>query len=120
MGGIVFFASNNTDALKSFYINTVGADVWLEQTDCTVFRHGNFLFGFCQRPHVECSGTLTFFYLSREEVDVMYEKLKDVAVTGPVLNERYNIYNFFAHDPEGRSIEFQCFNHPIDTTFDIG
>ncbi len=117
MGGIIFFSAENLDKLKGFYLDSVGAEIWLEQEDCVIFRHGNLLFGFCQRPHVECSGTLTFFFSTKEEVDVMYEKFKEIAVSKPVMNEKYDIYNFFTHDPEGRSIEFQYFNHPVDLNF---
>ncbi|MCK5125425.1 MAG: VOC family protein [candidate division Zixibacteria bacterium] len=118
MSGIIFFASEKYNEIKEFYINKIGAEIWVEQDDCVILRHGNFLLGFCDRTCAETSGTITFFYQTNEEVDIMYEKFKDIASSKPALNERYNIYNFFTHDPEGRSLEFQCFNHPIDMNFD--
>jgi hypothetical protein len=31
----------------------------------------------------------------------------------PRVNDRYQIYQFFAKDPEGRQLEFQAFLHPL-------
>ena len=56
---------------------------------------------------------LTFFYESRAEVDQMYGKLKAISISEPVNNDKYNIYQFFARDPEGRTIECQYFNDPV-------
>jgi nitroreductase len=114
MSGIAFFKTKMLAELKSFYTDSIGCDVWLEQADCALFRHGNFIFGFCQREEVDPGGMLTFFYKTREEVDLMYAKFKDIAVTEPADNDKYQIYQFFAQDPEGRMLEFQWFNHPVD------
>jgi len=44
----------------------------------------------------------------------MYDRLDDRAHGSPEVNEQYDIYQFFADDPEGRTLEFQTFLHPID------
>jgi len=113
MSGIVFFKTQKLSELKRFYTEVVGCEVWLEQADCALFRHGNFIFGFCQRDEIDTAGMLTFFYEIREEVDRMFGQLKEIAVSEPVQNDKYGIYQFFAHDPEGRTLEFQYFNHPV-------
>jgi hypothetical protein len=38
----------------------------------------------------------------------------DIAYDPPKINEKYEIYHFFASDPENRVIEFQSFLHPVD------
>jgi hypothetical protein len=43
--------------LREFYQNKVGCEVWLQQEDCIIMRHGNFLFGFCQRDEADTGGT---------------------------------------------------------------
>ncbi|NIQ07613.1 MAG: hypothetical protein GWO20_18420 [Candidatus Korarchaeota archaeon] len=43
----------------------------------------------------------------------MYENTKEYALGEPKVNEKYQIYHFFAEDPEGRTIEFQHFLHEI-------
>ena len=44
----------------------------------------------------------------------MYEMVSHIATSEPKKNEKYEIYQFFAQDPEGRVIEFQAFLHPIE------
>jgi hypothetical protein len=114
MAGIVFFKTNSIGKLTEFYTERIGMAVWLRQEDCIILRHGNMLLGFCTRPEIECSGILTFFYQTQREVDVMYERLRDVATTQPRINEKYGIYQFFAEDPEGRALEFQYFLSPVN------
>jgi len=112
-GGIVFFRAHDLDTLESFYADTLGCTLWLDQGACKIFQHGNMLFGFCRAEEKDQQGVITFFYPERSQVDRMYERLKDIALEPPRMNEKFNIYHFYARDPEGRSIEFQYFNHPL-------
>jgi nitroreductase len=117
MSGIVFFKTQMLEGLKSFYTESVGCEIWLEQADCALFRHGNFIFGLCQRDEADTGGIITFFYETREAVDLMYDKFKSIATSEPSHNDKYKIYQFFATDPEGRTLEFQYFDHPVDSRF---
>jgi len=45
----------------------------------------------------------------------MYERFRDNAESPPARNEKYDIYQFFAEDPEGRRLEFQYFEHRVDS-----
>jgi len=112
--GIVFFQTADFDAVTAFYRDRVGCSIWLDQGACLILRHGNQLLGFCRSAKAETCGTLTFFYRTAAEVDAMYEKFKDVAVSEPRENTKYKIYHFYARDPENRSVEFQAFLHPVD------
>jgi hypothetical protein len=114
MTGVVFFKTVVLEELTAFYTQRVGAELWMDQDDCRIFRHGQFLFGFCQREESETCGILTFVYPDREGVDRMYELFTDEALDAPRDNPRYPIYNFFAGDPEGRLIEFQMFTDEVD------
>jgi nitroreductase/predicted lactoylglutathione lyase len=113
MSGILFLQTTDPAPLREFYTKTVGCEIWLEQADCILMRHGNFIFGFCKRDKVQADAMLTFFYETRDEVDAMYEKVRDIAKGPPSDNEKYNIYQFFATDPDGRMVEFQHFSHPM-------
>ena len=115
MSGIVFFGTNKLTELTDFYHKKIGCDIWLEQADCRIFRHNNFLLGFCTRKKIDINGIITFFFSNRREVDRFYEKYRSIAETPPVNNEKYNIYHFFIRDPEGRKVEFQYFNSPVDS-----
>jgi nitroreductase len=117
MSGIVFFKTNKLDDLKKFYIDKIGCAPWMEQADCALFRHGNFIFGFCRRDEVDIGGIITFFYETREAVDRMFAGLADIALDRPKFNDKYAIYHFFARDPEGRMVEFQSFDHHLDSHF---
>ncbi len=114
MSGIVFLKTTNLKKITDFYINSIGCRIWMDQGDCIILSHGNFLLGFCEREKTDRDGILTFFYESREEVDEMYQQFQDIAVSPPEFNRNYPIYNFFAKDPDGRDIEFQSFTEPID------
>jgi len=117
MSGIVFFRTKKLGELKDFYMNRVVCKLWLDQGDCLIFRHGNFLFGFCERDEVDTQGIITFFHEKKEEVDRMYDIFKSISDSPPRENNKYQIYQFFARDPEGRKLEFQYFEHPIEKNF---
>ncbi|UCG01850.1 MAG: VOC family protein [Candidatus Heimdallarchaeota archaeon] len=119
MAGIVFMKTTNLKKTKEFYMDKIGAKIWVDQKDCIIFKHDNFLFGFCERDKTDRGWLLTFFFRSRTEVDEIYEKVKDLATTKPVKNDKYQIYQFFAKDPDGRDLEFQAFLHEIDFNWDL-
>ena len=114
MAGIIFFKTQAIDKLEKFYTERIGMQLWLRQADCIILRHENLLLGFCTRNEVDRAGMITFVYQSREQVDKIYARLKDLARESPGVNEKYRIYQFFAHDPEDRVLEFQYFLHPVD------
>jgi len=113
MAGIVFLGTKQIEKIEEFYTSVVGMSIWLRQHDCIVMKHGNFLLGFCSRDRIDKEGILTFFYDAKEEVDGMYSKIEAIATEAPLANEKYNIYQFFAKDPEGRLVEFQAFLGPV-------
>jgi len=120
MSGIVFHGTENRGGVVDFYREELDAETWLEQPDCTILQYDNLLFGFCDRDETETCGTLTFVYPDREAVDDVRERLADAGdrradasapdgVEEPRENERYDIYQFFAEDPDGRTVECQAF-----------
>ena len=114
LGGLVFLKTGKRSELIDFYKNRIGMSVWLEQPNITILSHGNMILGFYQSDEPpDLQGMYTFVYPSREAVDEMYHKLKNIADAKPRDNERYSIYQFFAVDPEGRKLEFQAFLHPL-------
>ncbi|MFC7058460.1 VOC family protein [Halovenus salina] len=113
MSGIVFFSTEQREAVVDFYIERVGATVWLEQPDCTILDYDGFRFGFCERATTDDCGTLTFVYDDKAGVDEAHEAVGDAATEQPHENETYEIYQFFAEDPDGRTAEFQTFLHDL-------
>ncbi len=113
MAGIVFLRTERLEEIVGFYEREAGAAVWLRQAECVILKHGNLLLGFCRGERAETEGVLTFFLPRREQVDEAYGRLRDRARGAPAENPRYRIYHFYAADPEGRSVEFQTFLHPL-------
>lgn len=114
LAGIVFFRTMMLQEIVEFYVSEIGMHVWLEQEDCVILSHGNLLLGFCHRETPEVDGMITFFYPTKEDVDSMYDMLSHIATSQPTMNEKYQIYQFFAQDTEGRALEFQAFLHPVE------
>ncbi|SFB94514.1 hypothetical protein SAMN05444422_103179 [Halobiforma haloterrestris] len=108
MDGIVFFRTERHDEVVEFY-RELGATVWREQPDCTILQAGSFRFGFCDRESADTEGIVTFVFDDRAGVDDAYEELAELADEEPRYNETYDIYQFFASDPESRTVEFQTF-----------
>lgn len=108
MNGIIFLKTKRLSELKDFYLS-LGCEVWLEQSDCTILKAGNLLFGFCSRENIDTGGIITFCYQKKTDVDDIYQKLSHLAETAPKDNPRYQIYHFFVRDPEMRMVEFQYF-----------
>jgi catechol 2,3-dioxygenase-like lactoylglutathione lyase family enzyme len=113
MAGIIFLRTARFEEVRAFYTETIGMSVWLEQPDVAILRHGNMLIGFHRQPEADLDGLITFFYETRDEVDQMHARLRGVAAGAPKENPKYQIYHFFARDPEGRKIEFQQFLHEV-------
>ncbi len=110
MNGIVFFHSAALEEVVEFHTQELGGVVWLEQTGCTIVRHGNLLAGFCRAEQAQTDGLITLFAETREEVDEYHGRLCAVAAAAPRFNDAYGIYHFYAVDPEGRPLEIQCFD----------
>lgn len=113
MDGIVFFRTEQESRVVEFYRERLGATVWLDQDGCTILRRGEFKFGFCERDTTEDCGILTFYVEDRGAVDTVYDDLADCARDPPETNEQYDVYQFFAEDPDGRTVEVQTFLHPL-------
>ena len=117
MPGIIFFRTENLEKITRFYTEQLDMTIWLDQGGCTILRSDNLLLGFCGSEEAERNGVITFFYKTREEVDERYKALSGFAGNEPAENHRYRIYQFYADDPEGRTLEFQSFLHPVDFEF---
>lgn len=127
--GITFFRTGDRDEVVAFYRDRLDCTVWREQPDCTILHRDGYALGFCavesgpteatpneradeatrETQPVETEGCLTFLHDDRAGVDAAYESLTDVADAEPRYNETYAIYQFFATDPEGRTVEVQTF-----------
>ena len=113
MAGILFVRTRDLAETVAFYMERVGMNRWLSQPQIEILQHENLLVGFHQAEQADTDALITFFYASRAEVDEMHARLSRVALGAPQENARYDIYNFYATDPDGRRIEFQAFLKPV-------
>lgn len=111
MNGIVFFKSADLKVVDRFYREKLKCELWLDQDSCRIYKAGNLLLGFCEhlKENIQCQAIITFFFEKRSQVVKYFNILKDSALTEPNYNDKFHIYNFFAKDPEGRTLEFQTF-----------
>lgn len=114
MSGTVFYRTKELKNIVSFYTDKLGMKIWDDQGKCKILSNGNLILGFCESETSEKEAMFTFFYPEKEKVDEMYEKLKDISTVKPRKNPDFNIYQFFAKDPEGRNLEFQCFLYDLN------
>ncbi|MEJ5306767.1 MAG: VOC family protein [candidate division WOR-3 bacterium] len=108
-GGIIFFKTKNLEEIKKFYIENFKMEVFIDQKKCVILKYENLLLGFCDSDEVENSGVITFFFETKNDVEKMYEKLKDYVSVELKTNTYFKIYHFYIKDPEGRSVEIQHF-----------
>lgn len=112
MTGIVFFRTEKRAAVVDFYTDRLGFQQWLEQDGgCTILERENLLLGFCDSDTTETEGIITVVVDDRDAVDALFGTLEDVTADEPHENEAFDIYQFFATDPDGRTVEIQTFLH---------
>lgn len=114
MSGIVFNKTKDLEKITEFYQNKLEMNLWYDQGKCKIFEKGNLQLGFCQGDKIDKDGIITFYYDTKEEVDKIFEN-KDLKILDkPKENKEFDIYQFFARDPEGRTLEFQSFLNEVN------
>lgn len=110
---IHFYRVEDLKKARQFYQELLGFTLYKDQGKCLIFdTHGFGKIGFCiHHPKEKNTDTcITFVYETKEEVDQMYKKLEGVLVCEkPHENKDFHIYQFFAKDPNGLTLEFQQF-----------
>jgi len=98
-----------------FYGSGLGFTLVLDQGGCLIYEiTATSYLGVCDvRPEkVGVSGALVTFVT--EDVDDWHARALEAGATivqEPAHNERYEIYNFFAEDPDGNRFEVQRFDN---------
>jgi predicted enzyme related to lactoylglutathione lyase len=113
---VTFLYVRDLEVSTRFYGSVIGLEQVLDQGACRIFRvAGEAFLGLCasrERAVVPEGVTVTFV---TAEVDAWHARLEaaGAAIEGPPAeNTRFNIYNFFARDPDGYLIEVQRFLDP--------
>ncbi len=114
---ITFLRTARPEENKTFYGQTLGLSLVLDQGACRIYRvTTGASIGFCadDKPLPEPTSTVVFTLVT-QDVDGWYEKLSEAGVPTdgpPRHNEKYQIDHFYADDPDGYRIEVQRFTDP--------
>lgn len=114
---VTWIYTDDLDGTCRFYGTTLGLHQVLDQGGCRIFRQSASSFlGVCRvRPgrHSEPKGVVITFVTP--DVDGWHRHLIAQGVTPdgvPTYSEAFNVYCFFARDPNGYLLEFQTFRDP--------
>ncbi|MFO7637238.1 MAG: VOC family protein [Clostridia bacterium] len=116
-GMITFLPAKDLEKTHAFYHGFLGFPMSHDQGSCRIYLTPSGSIGFCTGYGNHTGmGVVCFVLDSREQVDSIYEKLKVQEpllgislVSQPSHRPEFGIHQFYALDPEGNRIEFQCF-----------
>ena len=111
---ITFLYCRDLDTCAGFYADVLGLALVIDQGDCRIFRvAGEAFVGLC-RCHEDqsvCRDGVTLTLVT-PDVDGWHKHLAahDAEILAPPSESaEFQIYRFFARDPEGHLLEFQRF-----------
>ncbi len=112
---ITFCYTSDLEQTASFYENTLGLPLVLDQGGCRIYRVSERAhLGFCGRRQAgRPEGVI--LTLVTHDVDGWYAHLCRLGVDfehAPRHNEEYRIYHCFFRDPNGYLLEIQRFDDP--------
>lgn len=119
-GQITFLPTADLTACAHFYETVMLLPLAVDQGSIRIYQvaTGGFL-GFCQSDDPAPNDERIILTFVCDDVDGWHARLRTqgIATDGtPRVNEKYQIYHFFAHDPDGYRIEVQRFLHPFPQT----
>ncbi|NJM06826.1 VOC family protein [Candidatus Gracilibacteria bacterium] len=114
---ITFVPVADLAASAQFYETVLLLRLEVDQGNVRIYRvaAGGYL-GLCQSDSPLGADERLILTLVTDDVDDWHQRLvtQGVSVDGtPRLNERYQIYHFFARDPDSYRLEIQRFLHPF-------
>ncbi len=113
---ITFCYTDNLQRTAEWYERVLGLEMAVDQGSCRIYRvAGQSFIGFCEREAVGINHDDLILTLVTDDVDGWYDRLRShrAIVSGePEYNEEFDVYHFFARDPNGYRIEIQRFLSP--------
>ena len=114
---ITFLYVSDLEASARFYQDGLGLPLALDQGSCRIYRvRGTQAYlGVCLGDPPPDNDIALIFTLVTDDVDALHQRIVAAGFTPdhePRHNPRYQIYHFFARDPDGYRIEVQRFDDP--------
>ncbi len=114
---ITFLKGLNLEAVHAFYNTFLGLPLAVDQGRCRIYKSPSGLIGFCEHyKEAGSAGLVCFVLKDKTAVDAVYSALVSKsaslgasATSEPMFKPEFGIYQFYALDPSGNRIEFQCF-----------
>lgn len=112
-GLIPFYGTKDLMRTHEFYSGLLGLSLYKDQKTCRIYevRPGAYV-GFCLHHPVVPEHLSPMITLLTPDVDAVFEHFVRAGVEvdkQPAVNPKYNIYHFFAKDPNGYKVEVQMF-----------
>ncbi|MCK5129435.1 MAG: VOC family protein [Clostridiales bacterium] len=108
---IIFFGTKDLKKVHDFYGELLGLSIYMEKDVCRLYHlPGGGKLGFCS--HMEFAGTKLLITLVTDDVDEIYDLFRKNGIecdAAPRVNQRFNLYHFFATDYDGYKVEIQKF-----------
>ena len=116
-GGIVFVPVADLNRAAAFYAEALGLGLVVDQGGIQIYQiaAGSFI-GLCQSHSPLAADDRLIVTVVTADVDGCYARLVAAGTVTdglPRENPRYQIYHFFARDPDGYRLEVQRFLHPF-------
>lgn len=110
---IMFLGSEDLEETDKFYRKVLDLELYKDQKTCKIYRiNEGACIGFCDHINKTIDKKSPIITLIVDDVDSVYEKMKDKGVhieDKPKRNEKFNIYHFFLKDNNGYTVEIQKF-----------
>ena len=117
MALVAFYPSQDLVANRAFFEGLLGLPLVRDQGVCLIYKVADKAYvGFCSHLEAVNTPNSIIITLVHEDVDGEYQRYQARGIPNdgpPRLNERYGIYHFFAHSPEGYRVEVQRFNEAL-------
>ena len=111
---VTFIYATDLEASHRFYHEVLGLTLVLDQGACRIYRVTAAAYvGLCD--HRESSPAGVILTLVTDDVDAWYRRLEAAGIeieAPPSYSERFDVYQFFARDPDGHLVEIQRFGAP--------
>lgn len=107
---IHFYTCKNLKETEEFWIK-MGLSIYMRQPGITILDSKEGMIGFVEKAHHTAPeySCISFVKQSKEEIDKIYESLKEEALNPPAIHPTAPVYSFFLKDPNGYTVEFQVF-----------
>jgi catechol 2,3-dioxygenase-like lactoylglutathione lyase family enzyme len=110
---ITFLPVSDLERAATFYRETLGLQMVVDQGDCRIYRVAAAAFlGVCLRPD-RVASTGVIVTLVTQDVDAWHERIiaaGGICESPPAAHPQYRIYQAFYRDPDGHLLEIQRFD----------